>query len=389
MKRSYASYAEQSYRFKVGTQVLCNTQNGYEPGRIVAHNYVLPGDYTVHPYQVQLDCGRLIYCPLDEDLCIKEHIIAWWEELMSNLMARDDLNDQVGAAMLKKFSNGKDVNQKNHEGDACLHECLAYDWFPGVKALLELHADPNLGGEKEQRPLNMAVQLRLEKGEAGESEAAGLMTAKMLLEARADPSLQDEDPEKDPNFASKSFEERKWHRSALHYAAMSSKDLTMILLEARANVNQADAQWKQPLHLAIDENLPDVVDLLLANGADVHAGNIDIGLNSTPLVETAYKGDISLLKKLIHARSDINFRGKQGMTPLHMAARGRHLEAAQILLEARADTNIEVNGKTAAQLAARNGATELASMLRGRLEATGEQKTPMLDAEVRKQLYLD
>merc|ERR1712039_241625 len=129
---------------------------------------------------------------------------------------------------------------------------------------------------------------------------------------------------------------------------MRSKEMVTILLDKRADINQADAQYKQPLHLAIEENLPDVVDVLLDAKADVNAGNISMGLNSNPLIDAAYRNDAKLVKKLIDARSEVNRLGKQGMTPLHMAARGRNLETAQILLAAGADANIEVMGKTAA-----------------------------------------
>merc|ERR1712194_253427 len=178
------------------------------------------------------------------------------------------------------------------------------------------------------------------------------------------------------------------HRSALHYAAMSSTELTRILIHAQADINQADAQCKQPLHLAIEERLGDVVDLLLANRADVNTGNISIGLSSSPLTEATYTGDIALMSKLIAARADLNVQGKQTMTPLHIAARGRNIEAARVLVDSRADVNIIAMGKTAAQLAAKNGANDLAGMLGHEGDAL-EEKAPVLDAEMRKLLYMD
>mmetsp|Transcript_126823 Transcript_126823/g.283485 ORF Transcript_126823/g.283485 Transcript_126823/m.283485 type:complete len:383 (+) Transcript_126823:67-1215(+) len=362
-----------SYRFKVGDRVLCKTGSGWEAGRVILLNYRLPGDPTVHPYQVQLtDDWRKIYVPFDDDQCCKLHNVEWWEDLM----AREDLSDEEGVAAIKRLCKGKDVNAKNFMGDSALHVCLRYKWLPGVEALLQLHADPNIGGNRQERPLNMAVCV------------GTTAWVKILLEARADPTLQDEDPDKDPNYASKSFEERQFHRSALHYAATSSKELTMILLEARADVNQADAQDKQPLHLAMEEDLADVVDVVLANGAEVNTGNISIGLSSSPLNEATHAGNIDLMEKLIEARSDLNRQGRQEMTPLHLAARGRHLKAARLLLEAGADVNIKAKGKTAAQLAATNGAAELACMLGHKNEAL-EGKAPVLDAELRKQLYID
>merc|ERR1712224_470239 len=101
-----------------------------------------------------------------------------------------------------------------------------------------------------------------------------------------------------------------------------------------------------------------------------------------------YRNDIRLMEKLIASKADINQQGKQSMTPLHMAARGKSLEAAQLLVDARADVNIEAMGKTATQLAAKNGAAELARVLGHNGEAK-EEKAAMFDIELRKQLYLD
>jgi len=203
--------------------------------------------------------------------------------------------------------------------------------------------------------------------------------------------VQDEDPERDPDCRSKSFEEHQRHRSALHYASESSAELTKILLEARADVNLKDAQAKQPLHLAIEARLLEVVDLLLEGKADVNTGNHALGLNSTPLIDAAYRSDCELVRKLIVASSDVNWQGKQGMTPLHMSARGKKLEIATMLLEAKADANIKAMGFTASELAVKNGHKEIASIL-GATYTGAHLHQPndvAINAETRRQLYLD
>ena len=46
---------------------------GWAPGTIVALYYSEPGwpPYAVAPYQIQLDDGRLIYAPRDDDQVIR------------------------------------------------------------------------------------------------------------------------------------------------------------------------------------------------------------------------------------------------------------------------------------------------------------------------------
>merc|ERR1719478_1783073 len=97
-------------------------------------DYQQPGDPTKHPYQVRLDCGRLIFVPWDEDSVCKKHNPAWWEDLMK----REDLSDEQGIQMLTRLSKGKDANARNHEGDSVLHVCLQYRWKPGVETMLSL-----------------------------------------------------------------------------------------------------------------------------------------------------------------------------------------------------------------------------------------------------------
>jgi len=370
------------YRFQVGDTVLCRTGHGWEPGRVVQLDYSNPGEEEVHPYQVRMNKnGGLIYVPIDDDACCKRHTVAWWEDLLET----EGLSDEEGVRLLRKLSDKEDLNARSHWGDGALHACIRFNWAPGVEALLSLRADPNLGGERHERPLNMATR-------------RGATLAKMLLAARADPSLQDEDPEKDPSYQSTSFEERQWHRSALHYAVMHrSLELTSLFLEARADINQLDAQYKQPLHLAIEEKAPDVVDLLLASKADVNAGNIEMGLESYPLVSAAYQGDVELVQKLVAARSDINRQAKQGMTPLHVAARGRRAAVIQVLLGAKADVNVKAaNGKTAGELVQANDAGS--ACLLGHVAGDGGEPmtkkrataaAPVYDYELRKQLYMD
>jgi hypothetical protein len=67
------------YRFTIGMKVECQTGK-WSPGTVVALDYredSWPPGKTV-PYQIQMDDGRLIFAPADEDQCIRrapEHII--------------------------------------------------------------------------------------------------------------------------------------------------------------------------------------------------------------------------------------------------------------------------------------------------------------------------
>jgi len=378
------SYAKKAaLRFKKGDHVACKTgRDSWEAGRIVMLLWKEPwpgGD--THPYQVRMGDGRLIYVPVDDDTLVKKIERAWWEDLM----LREDLSDEQGCQMLRQLSKGHDIDAKNFDGETVLLAALRYRWTAGVHELLEMEADPNCEGQKSERALNLAVQ----------NDVGYPVLTVALLQARADPRLQDRDPHKDPEYDSKSFVENEWHRTALHYAADSGAAATMqILLDARAEVNVKDAQYKLPLHLAIEAGQKHVLSLLIQSRSDINIGNMDTGLKTSALIDAAYRNDLGLISLLINARASLDQRGKQDMTALHVAARGRHAEATKLLVEAGADRALLVGGKTAGELAFKNGLRETAALLgyvgtESDAKRGGATSVDCMDAETRSMLFLE
>merc|ERR1712228_692845 len=76
-------------------------------------------------------------------------------------------------------------------------------------------------------------------------------------------------------------------------------------------------------------------------------------------MDAAFTGKPELVKKVLAAKADINKQGKQAMSALHLAARKRHVQVCEILLEARADMNQESKCGTALELARKNGGPDL------------------------------
>merc|ERR1711877_10794 len=113
--------------------------------------------------------------------------------------------------------------------------------------------------------------------------------------------------------------------------------------------------YKMPLHLAIENKENDAALLLIDSRADINSGHMEIGLETTPLIDAAYRDDQALMQLLINAKASLDHAGKQGMTALHVAARGRRSIAARILIAAGADATVQARGKTAGELAFKNG----------------------------------
>jgi len=344
-------------RFDVGSQVVCRTGDGLRTGCVVALNYREPHfrpDF-VAPYQVKLDDGRLIFVPKDSDKLCSRRVFTWWEELFTRLpnpkMFANSLDELRGAVQ------GQDVNKPNHDGRTALFEALRLRWLDGVTLLLNMGASANVINGEGASPLHQAVRAK------GADDVHVMVLA--LLEARADPNAQDKDKNKDPDFKSTTFKERKKHRTPLHYCAEKNYLRgAAALLKAAANPNMIDAQYKTPLHLAIDEHSSrDMVTLLLQGRADPDKGNIEIGMSSSYLMLAARNGNADIASALIKARAFLDKVGKQGMTALHMAARSRHENVAKLLIEAKCDISIKAMGKTAQELAVTNGSIGLAVLL--------------------------
>mmetsp|Transcript_7579 Transcript_7579/g.14042 ORF Transcript_7579/g.14042 Transcript_7579/m.14042 type:complete len:400 (+) Transcript_7579:61-1260(+) len=342
-------------RFQVGDSVVCKTcRTTWEDGEIVQLWWRHPEKHVFHPYQVKLRTDeRLIYVPVDDDDVIRKIESVWWETLKD---CWDDLSDNEVVNLIGKLSTGKNLDAQSWDGETALLWALKCDWQAAVHALLGLKVDPNCAGTNCDRAINVAVSRF--------SGSAQADLTKALLEAKANPRLQDKDPDKDPDFNSTSFQEREWHRTALHYAAEQGHvGIMRLLVDARAELNMQDAQYKMPLHLAIESKKLDAVRLLIDSQADINTGHIEIGLATSPLIDAAYRDDQALMRLLIDAKANLNHRGKQDMTALHVAARGRHTGAVRILAAAGADTTLMAGGKSSGEIALKNGLSEMATLL--------------------------
>lgn len=123
-----------------------------------------------------------------------------------------------------------------------------------------------------------------------------------------------------------------------------------------------------PLGLAAFFRRAEVVDYLIAQGADVKA------VAKNPMQVTALHsavadgGDPRIAKALVAAGADVNAKQRHGWTPLHGAAHSGDRELVELLLAGGADPDAKhQEGKTALDLARENGHLDVATVLeRGR-----------------------
>ncbi len=109
------------------------------------------------------------------------------------------------------------------------------------------------------------------------------------------------------------------HAAPIHTAAREGDvDKVRELLDRGGDINR-NSRNGTPLHVAILADRQEVVEFLIANGADVNAVSSTFGM---PLHVAALKGSAIITSLLIANGADVTARDGLGLTPLHLAASG-------------------------------------------------------------------
>jgi ankyrin repeat protein len=122
------------------------------------------------------------------------------------------------------------------------------------------------------------------------------------------------------------------HQTPSHVAAANCNAAVIALLLAHgADVNAADAKQIKPCDTACANANADVLAALLAHGGEF--GALDVALFNA--VENCHP--LALQSLLKQHRLDLTVRNKDGLSPLHLAARCSSGEVVQLLLDAGVD----------------------------------------------------
>ena len=187
------------------------------------------------------------------------------------------------------------------------------------------------------------------------------MTAKVLLDAKADPTLRElrQLPNSDgfsPIMHAALFghvecvatvlrhvgqdkamhqallrEHNGNHFTALHLAALhGQRRVVQLLLRERAEVDLPNAQGETPLHVSSKKGHAQAVCALLASGASVN--QTDKRGRAALHHCCATPGGTDVADALMEVKADVNLPDNEGNTPLHLAcATGTHRTVASLL----------------------------------------------------------
>ncbi|CAM9208650.1 unnamed protein product [Ascophyllum nodosum] len=155
--------------------------------------------------------------------------------------------------------------------------------------------------------------------------------------------------------------------SPLHLAcAIGHLEVVKQLLSKGAPVNSGNSYGNAPIHGALIRGHREIVELLLEKGADARwTNNKDSTLLHFLVYSSMEDGDSQAIgRKLIKAGVNVDAKDIDGMTALHVVARGGNATMAAFLLDNGADRTIEdPKGNTALRWAQLNTHTAVVLLL--------------------------
>lgn len=140
----------------------------------------------------------------------------------------------------------------------------------------------------------------------------------------------------------------------VHAVGRGNLEIVRMLIDYGASVGRKEETLYRnkdsPIAVAATVNKLEILNELIANGADPDAKNLN---GITPLMRAANMGHLSIVEALLEAGADkyIEWGNGSGYTALDMAKDGEHSEVVRILEEAEAEnallanlvTNININ----------------------------------------------
>ncbi|KAK1600670.1 ankyrin repeat-containing domain protein [Colletotrichum navitas] len=322
---------------KSGTRLAKDLYTAVRSGRLVDVEPILSQGVSV---DVTLGDGgdRAVHIAAREGfLPILDRLLAYGADVdIQNVWQETPLHQALQRGQtptsLTLLSNGASWTITNDKGVTALHSAAKNSTYLLVQYLLDRGADPNVRDKQGQTPLFMACH-PVDKN--GKKSKVDVKVIRALMEQGADPII---------------IGAKKSGSTPVHELAMSGNAEELeIVAKAAKSVNLplvGDCEGATPLHLAVRNNHPEAVDVLIRLGANVDAVQTSKdGAVPTSLWQAGWNKNLDIAAKLLEAGADPNSRGKDKATVLHLAVTRHWPEMVRLLARHNADLNAQVADK--------------------------------------------
>lgn len=154
------------------------------------------------------------------------------------------------------------------------------------------------------------------------------------------------------------------HSTALHLAVdYELEEIVEILLKHNANVNARDKYNETPLHLSCRNSNEKITEMLLNYKADV---NVESMFLETPLHLSCIYGNEKITKMLLNFNANVNARNEIGENALYRAVLNKNIAIVKLLMECKAnptDFNYFQDRETPLHIAVRNNWEDLVELM--------------------------
>lgn len=114
----------------------------------------------------------------------------------------------------------------------------------------------------------------------------------------------------------------------------------------------SDKEGFRPMHVAASQNLTELLEVLIADGAVIEARN---NWGGTPLHAAIFTDSLDTARVLISRSAEVDVVDVNGMSPLHWAAKLGHTEALHLLIKAGSKSSYSGNGDLPIHVAIQQG----------------------------------
>lgn len=263
------------------------------------------------------------------------------------------------------LESGANKNKQNEEGNTALILASANTRLDVVNELLAAKAKTEIRNESKNTAMHFASYF------GHDAVVGALIDAKAFKNTR---NGRDETPmiiaiNERRNAVVKRLGEAdvRWeqpkdneNRVLISMAGRGETEIVRFLLKERANPKAVE-RGVTALFAAAKVAEPELLRLLVEAGAEVDWKNTN---GVTPLITAAYYGNCAGVEYLIEAGADVNHQNDKGVSALLGASANYHAECVRMLIEGGADPNAtSESGTTAIEAATIIGSEEIVDML--------------------------